>query len=180
MKNDNYDGNFISMNLRENNYAFIDSQNLHKGIKDIGWQLDFQKFRIYLKHKYHISKAFLFIGYLPTNTNLYRALQDYGYTLIFKPTIINADGKSKGNVDAELVLHTMIEYPYYDKAVIVTSDGDFSCLAEYLYGKEKLKIILSPHYKTCSILLKKAAKEKIVFMDNLQKKLSYQKRKSTA
>lgn len=168
------------MRKRENNYAFIDSQNLHKGIKDLGWKLDFRRFRVYLTHKYQVSKAFLFIGFLPTNTSLYRALQDYGYTLIFKPTITGADGKSKGNVDAELVLHSMIEYANYDMAVMVTSDGDFACLAEYLYGKGKLKTVISPHYKTCSILLRKAAKEKIVFVDTLRHKLSYTKRKSTA
>ena len=37
------------MKSKENNYAFIDSQNLHLGIKGLGWILDFQKFRIYLK-----------------------------------------------------------------------------------------------------------------------------------
>ena len=168
------------MKSRENNHAFIDSQNLYKGIRALGWRLDFRRFRVYLTHKYHVGKAFLFIGYLPQNTTLYRALQDYGYTLIFKPTLPNKDGKTKGNVDAELVLHAMIEYPHYSRAVLVTSDGDFGCLAEYLYGQEKLKIVISPHHKTCSILLKKAAKGKIVFIDNLDKKLAYVKRKSTA
>lgn len=171
------------MNKYENNYAFIDSENLYKGVLNLGWKLDYRKFRIYLKHKYHVSKAFLFIGFIPTNTNLYRILQDDGYTLIFKPTIIGTDGKHKGNVDAELVLHAMIEYPNYDKAVLVTSDGDFGCLAEYLYGKEKLKTVLSPCRKNCSVLLRKQAKEKIVFLDTLHKKLAYiksVKRKSTA
>ena len=161
------------MNKFENNYAFIDSQNLYKGINGLGWKLDFNKFRIYLNHKYHVKKAFLFIGYLPENTNLYRSLQDYGYTLIFKPTITNSEGKTKGNVDAELVLHSMIELNCYDKAIIVTSDGDFACLAEYLYGKEKLKSVISPHYKTCSILLKKASKDKINFINDLKHKLSH-------
>ena len=168
------------MEKRENNFAFIDSENLYKGINDLGWKLDYQKFRVYLRHKYHVSKAFLFIGYLPTNTNLYRTLQDSGYTLIFKPTITGRDGKTKGNVDAELVLHTMIEYPKYDRAVIVTSDGDFACLVEYLSDEGKLKTVLSPHYKTCSILLKKASREKIVFMDTLQGKIARGERKSTA
>lgn len=165
---------------KENNYAFIDSQNLYKGIRDLGWELDYAKFRTYLGHKYRVSKAFLFIGYLPGNSNLYRVLQDCGFTLIFKPTLPGTDGKTKGNVDAEMVLHTMIEYPNYDQAVIVTSDGDFGCLAEYLYGKDKLKTVLSPHHKTCSVLLKKAAREKIVFIDSLQGKLARAKRKGTA
>ncbi|MFA5080774.1 MAG: NYN domain-containing protein [Candidatus Paceibacterota bacterium] len=55
------------------------------------------------------------------------------------------NGEVKGNVDAELVLHTMIEYPNYDKAVIVSGDGDFFCLAKYLLEKDKLKIILAPN-----------------------------------
>lgn len=168
------------MQLRENNYAFIDSQNLYKGIQDLGWQLDFKKFKVYLTHKYRVSKAFLFIGYLPSNTSLYRWLQEYGYTLIFKPTITDGGGNTKGNVDAELVLHAMIEYPNYDHAIIVTSDGDFGCLAEYLYNTDKLKTVLSPQHKKCSILLRKAAKEKIAFIDTLENKLAYTKRKSTA
>lgn len=33
--------------------------------------------------------------------------------------------------------------------------------------------LMSPYNKTCSSLLKKSAKEKIVFMDNLRQKLEY-------
>lgn len=73
----------------------------------------------------------------------------------------------------------MIDYRNYDKAVIISSDGDFYCLVKYLYKRKKLKLVMSPHTKTCSILLKRSAKEKIVFMDNLRQKLEY-KRKSTA
>ena len=118
----------------ENNYAFIDSQNLNLGIRNQGWQLDYRKFRRYLKDKYRVTKAFLFIGYIPTNEKLYRLLKRSGYALVFKPTI-QAKGGTKGNVDAELVLHTMHELCQgkFDKAVIVSGDGDFHCLAEYLY-----------------------------------------------
>jgi uncharacterized LabA/DUF88 family protein len=52
--------------------------------------------------------------------------------------ICHPAGKVKGNVDAELVLHAMIEYPNYDKALIVTGDGDFFCLVEYLIKQDKL------------------------------------------
>jgi len=106
-------------------------------------------------------------------------LQKSGYVLIFKPTIPNGDGEIKGNVDANLVLQAMIDIDKYDQAVVVTSDGDFYCLVDYLYKRNKLKVVLSPYTKTCSKLLKKSAKEKIVFMDNLKKKLSY-KKKNTA
>ena len=123
------------MNEKQNNYAFIDSQNVNLAIRDQGWILDFRRFRKYLEDKYSITNAFIFIGYIDTNQNLYTSLQKDGYILIFKPTLNLPDGKAKGNVDAELVLHTMIEYSNYDKALIVSGDGDFYCLVDYLKGK---------------------------------------------
>jgi len=158
------------------NYAFIDSQNLNLGIQSLGWKLDHRKFRIYLKEKYQIVVAYLFIGYLAENQDLYSALQSAGFVLIFKPTLPDKNGKVKGNIDADLVLQAMLDYNKYDKAVIITSDGDFYSLVKYLYKNNKLKCVISPYVKTCSVLLKKTAKEKIVFMDNLKKKLEYKEK----
>ncbi|TSC94407.1 MAG: Uncharacterized protein CEN87_528 [Parcubacteria group bacterium Licking1014_1] len=75
------------MDKKENNYAFIDSQNLNLGIRSSGWILDFSRFYVYLKDKYKINKAFLFIGYVPGNESLYTYLQKAGYIVIFKPTL---------------------------------------------------------------------------------------------
>jgi uncharacterized LabA/DUF88 family protein len=150
----------MSLITSEKIYAFIDSQNLNLGVRSAGWKLDFKKFRIYLNDKYHVEKAFLFIGYVSGNENLYANLQKYGYILIFKPTLEFKEGerfKIKGNVDAELVLHAVAEKDNYDKAIIVSGDGDFYCLAEYLIGIRKLKKILLPNYKY-SRLLKKFSK----------------------
>ena len=83
------------------------------------------RFRKYLEDKYGVVKAFLFIGYVPTQQSLYTALQKYGYVVVFKPTLPLSEGRVKGNVDAELVLHAMIEYANYEQAIIVTGDGDF-------------------------------------------------------
>jgi len=58
----------------------------------------------------------------------------------------------KGNVDAELVLHTMIQYPEYDSAIIVSGDGDFHCLIEYLEQHHKLCRVLVPNRKYSSLL----------------------------
>ena len=158
-------------------YAYIDSNNLNLGIKALGWKLDWKKFRIYLKEKYNVSTAYLFIGYVPTNQDLYSSLQKAGYVLVIKPTIPDKDGNTKGNIDADLVLQVMIDYNNYDKAIIVSSDGDFYSLAKYLYENNKLRLVMSPYNKTCSTLLKKSAKEKVVFMDNLRKKLEYKSAK---
>jgi len=161
------------MENKLNNYAFIDSQNLNLGVQSLGWKLDHRRFRIYLKEKYNVSVAYLFIGYVQANQDLYSFLQAAGYVLIFKPTLPDKDGEIKGNIDADLFLQAMIDYNKYKKAVIVTSDGDFYSLVKYLYKNNKLERVISPYIKTCSVLLKKTAKERIVFMENLQKKLEY-------
>lgn len=164
------------MHDKEKNYAFIDSQNLNLGIQSLGWKLDYKRFRIYLREKYGVEVAYLFIGYIPGNQDLYSSLQSCGYVLVFKPTIPDQNGNIKGNVDADLVLQALLDYEKYDKAVIITSDGDFYSLVKYLYRQGKLKFVMSPYIKTCSILLKKTAQERIIFMDNLEKKLSYNKK----
>ena len=140
---------------KKNNFAFIDSQNLNLGIRAQGWELDFARFRVYLKDKYNITKAFLCIGYVKGNENLYKYLQESGYICVFKPTLELPDGDVKGNVDAELVLHTMIHINDFDRSLIVTGDGDFHCLVEYLLEQEKLLILMVPNHKKYSGLLKR-------------------------
>jgi len=160
------------MEKRENNYAFIDGQNLNLGIRELGWKLDFKKFRVYLSEKFAVKKAYYFIGFVEGNNDLYASLQAYGYILIFKPTFKNPDGKVKGNCDADLVLQAMIDIDKYDKAVIVTRDGDFYSLVKYLKEKGKLMTVLSPDMN-CSSLLKKSAGQLMNFMSNLKNKLEY-------
>lgn len=140
---------------KENNFAFIDSQNLNLGIRAQGWELNFARFRVHLKDKYNIAKAFLCIGYVKGNEGLYKYLQESGYVCVFKPTLELPDGEVKGNVDAELVLHTMIHINDFDKALIITGDGDFHCLVEYLLEKNKLLALMVPNHKKYSGLLKR-------------------------
>lgn len=159
-------------------YAFIDSQNLNLAIIDCGWKLDFARFRVYLKDKYHVSKAFLFIGYVAGNETLYAYLQQSGFIVIFKPTLERKEGKivkTKGNVDAELVLHAMIQLPDYEQAIIVSGDGDFHCLVEYLEEKKKLFKLMAPSRRNLSALLRRFGSY-IVFISDLKQKLRKKKK----
>jgi len=140
-----------------NNYAFIDGTNLYLGVKSRGWKLDYKRFRVFLRDKYKVKKAFIFLGYQPGNERLYTSLQEQGYICIFRPILEHRDGKKvkiKGNVDADLVLHAMIQFPNYDKAIIVSGDGDFYCLIEYLASQNKLLKIIVPNKKYSSLLRK--------------------------
>ena len=151
------------------NYAFIDSQNLNQTIQRLGWKMDWRKFRQYLKDTYGVSHAYMFIGYVPEFEAMYQQLHDMGYLIVLKPTYDmtrpreedmpdkksddkagKKDDKSeekkptKGNIDADLVLWAMKELPHYDKAVIVSGDGDFYGLIEYLAEQGKLLKLLAP------------------------------------
>jgi uncharacterized LabA/DUF88 family protein len=154
-------------------YAFIDSQNLNMGVKSEGWKLDYRKFRQYLRSKYNVEQAFLCIGLIPANATMYATLQKMGYILVFKPTLELPDGSVKGNVDAELVLHTMLHLPEYDKAIIISGDGDFHCLVEYLDEQDKLLRLMVPN-KHFSGLLRKFNRY-VVRIDKLQHSLELKK-----
>ena len=164
----------MSATQTENNYAFIDSQNLNLAVQDQGWKLDWEKFRIYLKDTHKFTKAYLFIGYVPTNQGLYTSLQNKGYILVFKPTLKLPSGKPKGNVDGELIMHAILEGQNYDKAVIVAGDGDYYCLIEQLKKEDRLKSLVIPNRYRYSSLLR-AFTEDMSFVTDIRHKVEYTK-----
>lgn len=150
-------------------YAFIDSQNLNVSTQKLGWKMDWRKFREFLAEKYGVTKAYMFIGYIPENEDMYEQLHETGYMVVLKPTFDmtrprpeepkkpdpgakpekeEEKKQTKGNIDADLVLWAMKELKNYDQAVIVSGDGDFYSLVEYLENEGKLLKILAPsgHY----------------------------------
>ena len=140
---------------KPNNYAFIDSQNLYLSIKSKWWELDYKRFYIYLRDKFKCTRIYIFIWYINWNESLYTKLQQYWYIVVFKPTLELKYGKIKWNVDSELVLHTMINYNNFNKAVIVSWDWDFHCLIEYLEENWKFfKLIIPNRYKYSALLRK--------------------------
>ncbi len=156
----------------KSNYAFIDAQNLYLGSKQANINLSYRKFRVYLKEKYNVERAYIFIGYLPENRELYDYLQDRDYLLKFKPVLPAGNGqKQKGDVDADMAFNTMRYYQEYGKAILVTSDGDFDTLASFLRTKDKLGGVISPNRDKCSSLLQKAAKGKMFYLEDVGKKI---------
>ena len=182
-----------------NVYAFIDSQNLNLGIQRMGWKLDWRKFRQFLHDKYGVTQAYMFIGYMSENESMYEYMHELGFLVVLKPTVDikvahhpnpehteaeqakaakeaeDAKPTIKGNVDAELVLYAMKELPNYNKAIIVSGDGDFFSLIEYLEQQGKLANVLTPNWQYSSLL--KPFEKDIVRLDQLRRQLSYHDRK---
>ncbi|MFA5185182.1 MAG: NYN domain-containing protein [Patescibacteria group bacterium] len=165
---------------KSNNVAYIDGANLHKGIGQLGWELDYRKFRVWLAEKHAVRTAYLFLGLIPRYSALYTSLQEAGYVLIFKETVCDGDGKPKGNCDADLVLRTVVDVYEgdFDAAILVTSDGDYAGLVKFLQEKGKIRAVLSPSIAMkCSILLKRTD-VKITYLDQMRHLLCVQKEKA--
>ena len=151
---------------------YIDGNNLYRSAKGLGFEINYKKFRGWLRQKYNPTNVFLFIGLVPERVKFYEHLQSCGYILIFKQTV-SVGEKIKGNCDAELVLKAVSDFynKEFDKCLIITGDGDFGCLVEYMKDKNVLDSIISPDEHKCSILLKNKNTE-ITFLNELYHKFS--------
>ena len=157
------------------NNAYIDGANLHKGVESSAWKIDYRKFRSWIRQKFGISYAHLFIGLMPKHADMYTFLQSAGYTLTFKEIVYDGAGKAKGNCDADLVLKAtrdFFENPP-QAVVLVSSDGDYAPLVRFWLEKKVGCTIVSPAPRDkCSILLKRTGAP-IVYLEDMKHKLSY-------
>lgn len=187
-----------NQNRRPRNvYAFIDSQNLNVGVQKFGWKMDWQKFRKWLAEEHGVTKAFMFIGYVPEFEAMYEQLHEAGYMIVLKPTydmtkpmpdpVAEAAAREKsgaepeekkpvkGNIDADLVLWAMKEISNYDKAILVSGDGDFYSLVEYLESKKRLGKILTPSFQYSQLFNR--YEDYIVRLDSYKRELRYYDRR---
>src|SRR5688500_7212526 len=165
--------NPITRKPRIINYAFINSQNLNIGVKAQGWRLDHKKFKSYLQSCWHVTKSYLFIGYIEEQEDMYKKLRQMGFTIVFKPTVMHGD-EVKGNVDAELVLQVMKDWNSYREAVVISGDGDFYSLFQHLIKEHKLATLIIPNQRRYSSLYNEIPKKHIHFMNDLRAQLNYQ------
>lgn len=139
----------------------------------MGWQLDYRRFRSWIRQKFGVTDAKLFIGLLPKHASLYSSLQNAGYKLVFKEVVYDGNGMAKGNCDADLVIQAVRDL-YENEVgsiVLVSSDGDYTPLVNLCIEKGVTCTILSPApINKCSILLKKTGAP-IVYLDDVKKKI---------
>lgn len=151
---------------------YIDGNNLYRSAKELGFDIDYKKFRGWLRQKYNPEFVYLFIGLVPERAKFYEHLQKCGYILISKQTV-SVGEKVKGNCDAELVLKAVSDYytKSFDKCILITGDGDFGCLVEFLKEKNSMHTIIAPDRNKCSFLLRNKT-NKILYLNDVYKKFS--------
>ena len=144
------------------NLAFIDGQNLYIGTAKRSidpWKIDLVRFRVYLEQKYHVSHAYYFLGYVQeTNQELYEEIQQAGFILIFREHNPAMIGKKKGNVDSDIIFHIMkrmYKKENFEKIVLVSGDGDYKLLVDFLIEENRFAKVLFPDRGRASSLYKK-------------------------
>ncbi len=167
------------------NIAFIDGQNLYLGTTANDWKIDLVRFRIYLKDKYKISDAYYHLGFIDeSKQDLYTSIQKAGFILVFREHSSVMAGTKKGNVDTDIVFlvmkHLIDKSNDFKKILLVSSDGDYKKLVDYLISKERFLKILFPNTKNSSSLYKKLGGEKFDYLDraDIKSLIEYKQRKS--
>jgi len=134
------------------------------------WKIDLARFRLYLTQKYHVTDAYYFLGFIQEeNQELYEQIQKAGFILIFKEHNSAMKGKKKGNVDSDIIfllMKKLYKSEVSGKAVLVSGDGDYKLLVDFLIEEGKLEKLLFPNKKFASSLYKKLGSEYFDCLDN--------------
>lgn len=157
------------------NIAFIDGQNLYMGTakREIDpWTIDLKRFRVYLAEKYSVATAFYHLGYIQDTDKaheLYEKIQNAGFIIVFKKHLEGMVGSKKGNVDSDIIFYAMkkiYKKEDFDKVVLVSGDGDYKLLVEFLIEEKRFKKILFPNRKFASSLYRGMGWEFFDYLDN--------------
>jgi uncharacterized LabA/DUF88 family protein len=169
------------------NIAYIDGQNLHMGTAEVSpkWNVDLRRFRVYLNEKYNVEAAYYYLGYVKENIGmekLYEAIQKAGFILVFREHNSAMLGKKKGNVDADIIFSIMKRLylkEKFDKVVLVSGDGDYKMLVDFLIEQGKFEKILFPNRRFSSSLYKSLSRYYFVYLDDdgVKRKIAYKKKR---
>jgi len=167
------------------NQAFIDGQNLQLGTTKArpAWKIDLYRFRVYLKEKYNVEKAYYFLGAVnEEHQKLYELIQSAGFILTFREHHQSMIAKKKGNVDTDIVITVMekiAEKEKFNKVILVSGDGDYIKMVRYLIKKKKLEKVLAPAKRSFSTLYKDLHPKYYNYLDDgaIKKKIQYKYKK---
>ncbi len=162
-------------------FAFIDATNIIYGADDHGWRMDYKKLADFLNTRFGVEKTLYYAGVDDQNLkqlNFYEKLQDFGYSLRLVPVKTFSDGKKKADVDSRMTFEMMLYLQSYDEVVVMTGDGDYYWVLEYLKKLKKRVILLSFPSHTAREL-------KVLFAGNfmdlndIKKNLEFNKKNAT-
>ena len=157
--------------------VFLDGANFFFMQKNaLGWFADPKKILDYIEKEGEIVDAFYYIGMdAPPDARqkgYLDALPSMGYTLVTKQikTIYdskNGTTKKKANLDIEIVLDMFNTIDHYDKAILISGDGDFERALTLLRARGKQFAVMATDSFMARELLNVAGRH-YVRLDNIK------------
>jgi uncharacterized LabA/DUF88 family protein len=115
----------------------------------------------------------LFDSYLK-RVRFYIKIEKFGYELILKPvkTFYDTDGLAsrKANCDVDMAFYLMRDISHFDRALILSGDGDFLPVLKFLRNNGKQVLILARSNRTAKVI-KKFASDKFLDFEYLRERL---------
>lgn len=109
---------------------------------------------------------------------LYEVIQKAGYILVFREHNSAMVGKKKGNVDSDIIFNAMKRLYLkedFNKIVLVSGDGDYKMLVDFLIKEERFEKILFPNKKYASSLYKSISRKYFAYLsdEDVKKKIAH-------
>lgn len=157
-----------------NNIAYIDGQNLHLGTtkREPEWEVDLTRFRVFLEERYNVKRAYYYLGYVQDGDayqRLYEEVQSAGFILVFREHNSAMKGTKKGNVDSDIIFSIMkrvYQQEDFNKVILVSGDGDYKQMVDFLIEESKLEKILFPKQRYASSLYKSITRKYFADLSN--------------
>ena len=166
------------------NYAFVDGQNLYMATTNCKtpWVVDLVRFYVYLSQKYNVGRAYYYLGYVNEKyQDIYEEIQKAGFILVFKEHSSVMAGLKKGNVDSDIIFSIMKRLytkEDFNKVILVSGDGDYKMLVEFLIEENKFEKVLFPDRTNRSSLYKSLSNKFFAYLDDddIKSKIAKKKR----
>jgi len=121
--------------VKERVGVFVDIQNVYYGAKDnFNGKIDYKVLldNTLKGRKLITANAYVINNMAIDNKGFVSLLQKLGYTIRDKDLKVRNDGSSKGNADIEMTIDIINEKDRLDTVVLISGDGDFVPLVEFL------------------------------------------------
>ncbi len=125
---------------------FIDGANMFYAQRKMGWHIDYRKVYEFYASQAQVYNAFYYTSVTnppdPGMEGFLRALTGMGYTVrrkVVKEILDQETGQTvrKANLDIEIVIDMLTTADLFDRAILISGDGDFERAVEFLRGRGK-------------------------------------------
>jgi uncharacterized LabA/DUF88 family protein len=136
---------------------FVDIQNIYYSSKSLGGKIDFKKLlENTVRNRHLITAKTYLVNSDVDNSQFVKLLKQLKYDIVSKSLKTRADGSQKANLDIEMTIDIMEAKNGLDTVAIVTGDGDFVPLVEFL-KLQSISVEIYGVLTTTAVDLKNAA-----------------------